>query len=140
MKQIPVIRHLGACPRGVPWVLGARLLLLLLIESRPAQAIILLLHGYIVVDSFVVVIDGHGERSLGHVLTNDVLVQVFVDFLGVGRGLPHWSTRARGMFGCKSLLIESVGEKIYILVGRDPGVSLKGRIFRLPEQPCWLFA
>ena len=27
-----------------------------------------------------------------------------------------------------------------ILVWRDPGVSLKGRISRLPEQPCWLYA
>ena len=28
----------------------------------------------------------------------------------------------------------------FFLVWRDPGVSLKGRISRLPEQPCWLYA
>ena len=28
----------------------------------------------------------------------------------------------------------------FFLVVRDPGVSLKGRISRLPEQPCWLYA
>ena len=27
-----------------------------------------------------------------------------------------------------------------LLVWRDPGVSLKGRISRLPGQPCWLYA
>ena len=28
---------------------------------------------------------------------------------------------------------------LFFLVWRDPGVSLKGRISRLPEQPFWLY-
>ena len=37
-------------------------------------------------------------------------------------------------------IIRKIQRAHFFLVWRDPGVRLKGRISRLPEQPCWIYA
>ena len=39
---------------------------------------------YVVVDSLVVVVHSHCQSLLGRLLTNNVVIQVLVNFLGVG--------------------------------------------------------
>ena len=48
-------------------------------------------------------------------------------------------TALLGMTAPKSVLLENTTVQFFLGL-RDPGVSLKGRISRLPEQPCWLYA
>ena len=48
----------------------------------------LLVDGDVVVDPLVVIVYSNGQGFLGLLLSNDVRVQVFINFLGVWRGLP----------------------------------------------------
>ena len=48
----------------------------------------LLVDGDVVVDPLVVIVYSNGQGLLGLLLSNDVRVQVFINFLGVWRGLP----------------------------------------------------
>ena len=48
----------------------------------------LLVDGDVVVDPLVVIVYSNGQGFLGLLLSNDVRVQVFINFLGVWWGLP----------------------------------------------------
>ena len=52
----------------------SKYLRLLLIIEKSASAIIPFVDGDVVVDAFVVVVDGNRQRLLGNVLTDDVFV------------------------------------------------------------------
>ena len=48
----------------------------------------LLVDGDVVVDPLVVIVYSNGQGFLGLLLSNDVRVQVFINFLGIGWRLP----------------------------------------------------
>ena len=50
---------------------------------RPPHLVHLLVDRYVVVDPLVVVVHSHCQSLLGWLLTNNVVVQVLVNFLGV---------------------------------------------------------
>ena len=74
----------------------------------------LLVDGDVVIDPLVVVVHSNRQGFLGLLLSNDVRVKVFINFFGVGRGLPGAGT------GPLSLLLPGLLDPgLLVLLGQD---------------------
>ena len=74
----------------------------------------LLVDGDVVIDPLVVVVHSNRQGFLGLLLSNDVRVKVFINFLGVGRGLPGAGTSPLSL-----LLPGLLDPGLLVLLGQD---------------------